>query len=118
MTVKEFYEEIEADYDDVHMRLLDDERIKRFLLKFLNDGSYSQLCKAVENKDINEAFRAAHTLKGVTQNLSITPLYNTANVLTEKLRNAREYSEDIDQMLDVIKEDYSKIISCINMLDA
>ena len=46
MTVKECYEAIESDYNDVLSRLRTDERIQRFLLKVLEDGSYELLVGA------------------------------------------------------------------------
>jgi chemotaxis protein histidine kinase CheA len=118
MTVKECYDAMGADYEEVLSRLMSDERIQRFLLKFPNDGSYSLLCSSLEKKDVQEAFRAAHTIKGVCQNLGLTPLCKSSEILTEKLRNAREYSEDMEQMLDKVKEDYANVIRCIGMLNA
>ena len=69
MTVKECYEQINGDYEGVFGRFRGDERIKKFALKFLADGSYDSLCRTLEAEDYSEAFRAAHTLKGVSQNL-------------------------------------------------
>ena len=43
MTVKECYEKMGADYDSVMGRLRKDERVQKFLLKFLNDKSYELL---------------------------------------------------------------------------
>ena len=80
MTVKECYEVMKGDYDDVISRLRTDDRVKKFLLKVLDDTSFSTLCKALEEKNIEEAFRAAHTLKGVCKNLSIDNLaYSASN---------------------------------------
>ena len=44
MTVKECYETMGADYDGVVSRLRTDERVRKFLLKVLNDKSYELLC--------------------------------------------------------------------------
>ena len=40
MTVKECYDAMGADYEDVFARLRKDERIQKFLLKVMNDKSY------------------------------------------------------------------------------
>ena len=64
MTVKECYDAMGADYEDVFARLRKDERIQKFLLKVMNDKSYDLLCSSLESGDMAEAFRAAHTLKG------------------------------------------------------
>ena len=86
MTVKECYEIIGANYEEVESRLRTEERIKKFLLKVLNDKSYDLLCDSIKQKNMEEAFRAAHTLKGISQNLSLTTLYQSSNLLSEKLR--------------------------------
>ncbi len=38
--------------------------IKKFVLKFLDDNSYANLKEAIAAGNVEEAFRAAHTLKG------------------------------------------------------
>ena len=83
MTVRECYEAMGADYEDVLGRLRKDERIQKFVLKLLNDKSYELLMNSMEAGDMTEAFRAAHTLKGVCQNLSITALYHSSAELAK-----------------------------------
>ncbi len=53
---------------------------------FLDDDSYPKLEDALKKENVEEAFRAAHTLKGVCQNLGFTNLYQPAYELTEVLR--------------------------------
>ena len=62
MTVKDCYEAIGADYQEVLRRLANEERVKRFLLKFPGDDSFSGLVKAVEEGDYETAFRAEGNL--------------------------------------------------------
>ena len=116
MTVKECYEAIGADYEDVMGRLRKDERVQKFVLKLLDDKSYELLENSVASKDMSEAFRAAHTLKGVCQNLSLTPLYQSASELAERLRNGQEFSEDMKPLLEQVKKDYTHMIDCIKQL--
>ncbi|WP_434309959.1 Hpt domain-containing protein [Hominifimenecus sp. rT4P-3] len=116
MTVKECYDAMGADYEDVAGRLRTDERIQKFLLKVLNDPSYALLCSSLEEKNIEEAFRAAHTLKGISQNLSITILYHSASVLSDVLRDRHEYGEDIEPAFQQVKVDYERVTSSIRML--
>lgn len=116
MTVKECYEKINGDYEGVFGRFRGDARIKKFAVKFLADGSFDNLCKTLEAADYNEAFRAAHTLKGVSQNLGFTGLYQISEVLTEMLRsNPQDYTPD---MLDKVKEEYNKTFAAIQELQA
>ena len=75
MTMQECYKAIGGNYEAVLGRLHSEALIQRFTLKFLEDQSYLQLKQALENKYYEDAFRSAHTLKGVCQNLSFDRLY-------------------------------------------
>lgn len=116
MTLKECYEAMGADYNDVFARLRNDDRIQRFLVKVLEDGSYDLLVKSLEERNIEEAFRAAHTIKGVCMNLSLTKLYQSAQALTEALRNRHEYGEDIEPLFEKVTADYNFTMQCIRGL--
>lgn len=116
MTVKECYEAMGGDYDDVVSRLRTDERIAKFLLKIADDKSYALLLDSLEAKNMEEAFRAAHTLKGVCMNLSIKRLYGSAEQLTEALRGRHEYDSSLEPLLEKVKEDYAVTIDCIKRL--
>ncbi len=54
----------------------------------LNDGNFEKLASALENKNMQEAFEAAHALKGAIGNLALTPIYDPVCELTELLRSA------------------------------
>lgn len=86
MTIQECYKEMGADYEDVFHRLPRESMIRKFALMFLNDDSYPKLEQSLKEGNAQEAFRAAHTLKGVCQNLGFTNLYQPAYELTEVLR--------------------------------
>ena len=79
MTMQECYEAIGGNYEAVLGRLHSEALIRRFALKFLEDQSYIQLKQALENKNYEDAFRGAHTLKGVCQNLSFDRLYEVSD---------------------------------------
>ena len=116
MTVKECYEIIGANYEEVESRLRTEERIKKFLLKVLNDKSYDLLCDSIKQKNMEEAFRAAHTLKGISQNLSLTTLYQSSNLLSEELRENQEYSKQAEELFEQVKKDYIHITETIKNL--
>lgn len=116
MTVEKCYEVMKGDYADVRSRLVTDERIKKFLLKLLSDPSFSQLSEAIEKGNAEEAFRASHTLKGISKNLSLSGLaYSTSN-LTEALRGKSEIESGVDELFKKVKKDYSLTVACIQML--
>ncbi len=115
MTIYEVYSEIQGDYEGVTRRLMSVDRVKRFVLKFLNDTSCDMLIDAAEREDAEEAFRAAHTLKGVCQNLGFTKLYESSNELCEFLRG-RELTGSAP-LLEKVVEDYNETVEAINKLD-
>ena len=86
MTLEQMYAAIGGDYKAVMERLPSADFVRRFALKFLQDDSFPNLKKALEAQDAPTAFRAAHTLKGVCQNLGFDALYAPASALTEALR--------------------------------
>lgn len=116
MTVKECYEKMGADYDEVFARLRTDERIVKFLGKVLADGSFALLRSSLEEKNMPEAFRAAHTLKGVCMNLSLTKLYASSEKITEALRGRKAYGDDLLPLYENVKADYETTVNAIKEL--
>ena len=116
MTLKECYEAMGADYDEVMSRLKTEERVQKFLIKVLADPSYTLLCDSIAAKNVEEAFRAAHTLKGVGQNLSLTKMYESASVLADILRDRHDYGDDIEPAFEQAKADYETTMSAIRKL--
>ncbi len=64
--------------ESMYLRLVD---------MFLSNNSYNELKNDLANNDLDGAFQAAHALKGVLGNLSLTPLYVVICEVTELLRN-------------------------------
>lgn len=107
---------MKGDYKDVLSRLSSDEKIKKFLLKLSNDPSFAQLCLAIDNRNLGKAFDAAHTLKGLCKNLSLTGLAYSVSNLTEALRGRNTYGEDLEPLYKKMKKDYALTMACIQML--
>lgn len=53
----------------------------------LNEKNFDTLEQALANNDLDKAFEAAHALKGVLGNLSLTPMYEISVEMTELLRS-------------------------------
>ena len=62
----------------------------KFLLKFPEDPTFEQLKAAMEKKDYAEAFRCAHTLKGISGNLSLIALHDDMKDFVEQLRGGKD----------------------------
>ena len=118
MTVKECYEQIGGNYCDVMSRLRTDERIARFLGKVAEDKSMELLENSLHVRDMEEAFRAAHTVKGVCMNLSLTDLFVAAEKMTEALRGRAEYGDDLVPLFEELKKQYERTVTGIRALSA
>ena len=121
MTMRECYEAIGGHYKAVLGRLHSEALIRRFTLKFLEDQSYLQLKQALENKNYEDAFRGAHTLKGVCQNLSFDHLYEVSNELTELLRDRTGEQPGIPEAVEntvreMMSEKIAQLITEMNRL--
>lgn len=115
MNLQECYAQLKGNYDEVLSRLMNDVIVKKFLLKFPQDASYNLLISSLEEGKNEEAFRAAHTLKGVCQNLGMTDLSDSVSPLTEELRDGKgNYSPEL---LEQVKEKYAAAVAAINALD-
>lgn len=106
MTLKELYEELNADYAQASRRLLNENLMKRFVLKFLTDPCMNEVRSSLEAGDPDTSFRAAHTMKGVAGNLGFTRLYHAAWNLTEHLRPRQAKSEVNMDLLRELEEEY------------
>lgn len=106
MTIQECYEAIGGNYEDVLRRLRSEVLIRKFTLKFLEDQSYSLLKQALGDNNYEEAFRGAHTLKGVCQNLSFDRLYEVSYELTELLRDKTGEQPGIPETMEKVTEIY------------
>lgn len=112
MTIQECYDALGGDFKDVMGRLKKEDRVARFAVKFLGDGSYQLLMDSLKAKDYKEAFRAAHSMKGVCQNLGFSQLFVSSDALTEELRGER-YTDKVDGMFAKVTEDYDKTVAAI-----
>ena len=58
----------------------------RCFKNFVVDPALGALEKALDDKDADTAFRQAHTLKGLTENMGLTPLSDILSRIVEPLR--------------------------------
>ena len=111
MTLQELYVEIGGDYAEVRGRLPSDKFIQKFVLKFVDDKSYELLLSSLEQGNGEEAFRAAHTIKGVCQNLSFTMLGKSSSALSEALRGG--YTPEAEALAEQVKAEYQQTARAI-----
>ncbi len=114
MQVEELYNKIGGDYEEIKGRLMNEAVIQKFLLKFPDEPSYDRLLEAVESRDIESSFNAAHTLKGVAANLSFKKLYTALSLLNEQLRPRKENADEA--LLAQVKACYEEVVEAIRLL--
>ncbi|MBQ0167735.1 MAG: Hpt domain-containing protein [Treponema sp.] len=69
----------------------------KYLKKFPDDTCYPALLEALENKDVENAFINAHSIKGTAGNLSLNGFYEAVSNMVEALR-----ANDLDKALELL----------------
>ncbi|MCR4742728.1 MAG: Hpt domain-containing protein [Treponema sp.] len=116
MKLKEFYEEIHGDYNEILTRLMKEERIEKFVLKLLEKNPLNDLKEKIDQRNWQDAFVCAHTLKGLSLNLSFTDFTEKVSDLTELLRYASDETinlEQVNQAYSIVKANYENIVKAI-----
>ena len=88
----------------------------KMLSKFSDDTSFAELQKCLEAQDFAEAFKSAHTLKGLSANLGFGVLDKQIVPFTELLRNPPYDAEAIAQGFIVLQEAYEIVRKGIRVL--
>lgn len=97
------------DYVDAMDRMDDDVDLYRSLaLKYLDNTKYADLVAAMEVKDFDEGYKAAHSLKGVSGNLSFVELFKVSAAMSEALFQG-EY-QAAEKMLPDLASAHEKVI--------
>ncbi|WP_407382935.1 Hpt domain-containing protein [Ruminococcus sp.] len=71
------------------------------------EANFEKLSQALNAGDLDAAFEAAHALKGVLGNLSLTPMYETCSELTELLRARTD--TDCTSLLNTLTEQRERL---------
>ena len=114
MELEELYQKIGGDLKNVMKRIPNEAMIGKFVRKYANDPTYNRLTAAVEAKNWKDAFLAAHTLKGICQNLGMDNLYRSSFEVTEALRGGSNNTNE--EMLNRLKADYEAAVETIKQL--
>ena len=93
-------------------------RVKRWFTvsssSILPTRALTQLRTRLAAADWETAFRAAHTLKGVAQNLGFDSLYRAAADLTEHLRGGKPLTEQ--PLMDAVLIEHERVMTAIEAL--
>lgn len=111
MMLQACYEKMGGDYTEVLSRLVNTERIEKYVMKFPEDPTYGMLCEAKEAENHEAVFLHIHTLKGVSQNLGFGNLYRASYELTEAVRGGEPLYDE--SLFDKVAAAYSETVSII-----
>lgn len=114
MTLQDFYQTIGGNYDEVMRRLTKEERIRKFVIRFLEDDSFDKLCEAKEKGDDLEVFHAVHTLKGISLNLGFKGLYEACSEMTDAVRGGIKLQNEA--LYEAVCNKYHKTVINIKQL--
>lgn len=89
--------------------------VKKFVKKYQDDPTCADLHNAALQQDWEVAFRDAHTLKGVAQNLGFERLYQVSAVLTEAMRGNKPLEDR--SLLDAVEQQDAAIRRAISELE-
>lgn len=102
-----------VDFDRTMERFIGNEDLyEKFLLKFINDKSYTHMLDMIASGNVEESFKAAHTLKGVAANLGLDNLFHATVPLVELFRAGS--MEGYGPLLEKVSIEYNSICSVIN----
>ena len=93
-------EEMGMDVDTTVKRFMGNEALYlKFLYKYQADQSVANIQQYIADQNAEEAFKSAHTLKGVAANLGLDPIAQHASDIVELLRGKSLFSEvDTDRL--------------------
>lgn len=86
----------------------------RFLLGFPNDKTMDSLREAMKSGDHEAQKVAAHSLKGLSGNLGLTPLFEASSEMMNALRS--DEPVDANSLYEVVEREYGKAIELISTL--
>lgn len=100
MSLIEEMEELGADINDALTRFMGNRDLyEKMLKKFPKAVADSPVQNFLNSGDIEEAASNAHALKGVTGNLSLTPLYNNYTEIVNLCRG-----ENVEKATELLNE--------------
>lgn len=101
-----------VDVDEGLQRFMNNSSLyEKMLGKFTDNASQLNVMQCFEEGNLEDALAKAHTLKGVTGNLSITPLYKGYTEIVALLR--ADKPDEAKKILADLLPVQEKIIACL-----
>ena len=107
-------EEMGMDVNTTVNRFMGNEALYlKFLYKFQADQSVANIQQHIADQNAEEAFKSAHTLKGVAANLGLNPIAQHASDIVELLRGKDQFSEVDTDRLDALNTELHTIYEAL-----
>ena len=114
---KEFLAKSGINLTDGLVYFSENERLyEKYLFRFLEEPTFPELFKAIEEDRREDARRAAHSLKGITPTLGFTSLNTSVKAQEFEFKNGRW--EEGNQYTDELKKEYARVISVLRAVKA
>lgn len=112
--MKELLKAAGMNVEDTMARFMNSESMYlKFLNKFLADDTMNQLEAAVRDRDYEQIFVAAHTLKGVAGNLGLDAIYEITVPMSDAYRNQVDESYPLEENMECLRERYAQVCEAI-----
>lgn len=112
---KQILKDAGIDVEGALNRFLNNEDLyMKFLMKFPEDKSFWNFCQAMQDSNCEYALKYAHTLKGLSGNLSIMTLYDLLYPCVNDLRagnmdNVKKLQPDIETAYQITMKTIAQI---------
>ena len=86
---------------------------KRLLERFISGNQYEELVRVLQSGNVEDAVRQAHSLKGVSANLSLVKIRMLSIELEQLIKDGDDYTECMDEMkqaFDITMEKIAEIM--------
>lgn len=117
MTIRELYDVVGGDFEDLMKRIPKESLVEKFVRKYVESGEFEKMKAAYEAEDYRSVFEISHNLKGMSANLSLASINATMSAICEAVRNGAP-AEDISGMIETAQSQHELLVNTLAQLQA
>lgn len=88
---------------------------KRLLGRFIEENYYEELIRVLQSGNVEDSARQAHSLKGVSANLSLNKIRVISSDLEQLIKSGADYSECLAELKQAYDITVSKIAGIVQV---
>ncbi len=115
MSARGYFEVIGEDYDEILERLGDDHAIGKYIKQFFKGEYDERLNSAIDSGEWEEAYRIAHSIKGMALNLGLNRLASISHIVCRSLRTKDGVSFELN-LYKLMKKEYNRAKGAAELL--